>query len=168
MAAFDQANGAGESIDFKTYLEKNGTLTYWNRGVSMRPLIRQDKDLFSLKHKDLVLAERGETRLRKYDVVLYIRHDGAYVLHRIVQVRANDYAILGDNTYRLETGITDTDVIAVMTGYARGGEHWHSVEETGYQLYSKIWVGIYPLRKVLVGIRHLLGRIYRKAFRKKS
>ncbi|MBQ4425747.1 MAG: S24/S26 family peptidase [Lachnospiraceae bacterium] len=143
------------TIDFETYLKENGSLTYWNRGASMRPLIRQDKDLFTVLPKT-----RG--RCQKYDVVLYKRHNGVYVLHRILKVREDDYGILGDNTYKMEYGITDRDILGVMTAFSRGGKSWTSVESAGYRFYVRFWFAIYPLRKAFVAGRRLAARIYHR------
>lgn len=84
---------------FEEQLEKNGRLIYTNVGDSMWPLIRQGKDL--------LVIEPVHGRLRKYDVPLYKRDSGQYVLHRILEVRRDDYVICGDNRSRKEYGITD-------------------------------------------------------------
>ena len=106
-------------------------MTYTNVGVSMLPLLRQGKDLFTVKQK-------SHERCKVGDVVLYRRRD-QYVLHRVVQVRENDYVILGDNCIAREYGFTDNDIIGVMTGYVRNGKE-HSVSDFGYRLYTFIWL----------------------------
>ena len=120
-----------DPISFEDYLSQNGSMTYTNVGVSMLPLLRQGKDLFIVKKKEGARCEAG-------DVVLY-RREAQYVLHRIVEVRENDYVILGDNCINREYGITDDDIIGVMTGFVRGGKE-HSITETGYRLYSVLWL----------------------------
>ena len=119
------------SVSYEEYLAQNGSMTYTNVGISMLPLLRQGKDLF-------ILEKKGPERCRVGDVVLY-RAGEKYVLHRIVEVREKDYVILGDNCVRREFGITDDDVIAVMTGFVRGGKE-HSVTDFGYRLYSALWL----------------------------
>lgn len=121
------------------YLEENGELTYSNVGISMLPLLREGKDLFTVRKKDKV------QRCRRYDVVLYRRPPKSLVLHRIVEVRENDYVILGDNCMTKEYGITDDDIIGVMTAYVRNGRT-HTVDEPGYRLYSRVWCAITPMR----------------------
>ena len=106
-------------------------MTYTNVGVSMLPLLRQGRDLF-------ILEKKGPERCRVGDVVLYRRGE-KYVLHRVVEVREKDYVILGDNCVAREYGITDDDVIAVMTGFVRSGKE-HSVTDFGYRLYSALWL----------------------------
>ena len=118
-------------VSYEEYLEQNGSMTYTNAGRSMLPLLRQGRDLFTLKKK-------GPGRCRVGDVVLY-RAGEKYVLHRVVEVRENDYVILGDNCVCREFGISDEDIIGVMTGYVRGGKE-HSVSDAGYRLYSALWL----------------------------
>ena len=144
-------------MTFEEVLEREGRLVYTNVGISMLPLLRQGKDLF-------VVEKRGPERLRAGDVVLYRRPPNQYVLHRIVKVRERDYVILGDNCVNREYGITDEDILGVLTGFVRKGKH-HTVTEKGYRLYSFLMVRgadvrIFFKRAVAfgkAGIKKLLG-----------
>ena len=118
-------------VSYEEYLAEHGSMTYTNVGRSMLPLLRQGRDLF-------VLEKKGPGRCRVGDVVLY-RQGEKYILHRVVGVRENDYVILGDNCVRREFGITDEDIIGVMTGFVRNGKE-HRVTEPGYRLYSALWL----------------------------
>ena len=132
---------------FEDVLARDGQLTYTNVGVSMLPLLRSGKDLFTVRRK-------GPERCRVGDVVLYKRGD-VYVLHRIIEVRPDDYVILGDNCAAKEYGITDADILGVMTGFVRGGKE-HSVSGRGFRLYSRI-------------ILHTIGpRVFLKRCRRKA
>ena len=139
-----------DGIVLEEYLDIHGTLTYANVGVSMLPLLRQGKDLFVVKKK-------GPGRCSVGDVVLYRRPPDQYVLHRIVEVRPEDYVILGDNCINREYGITDGDILGVMTEYVRGGKT-HSVTENGYKMYSALWMGT-------AGLRILTKRAFQKVRR---
>ncbi len=139
----DAFEGAKEPVQSKTctyedYLEEHGSLTYRFSGVSMLPLLRQGKDFYTVRKKE-------NKRCDKYDVVLYRRPPDQYVLHRIVKVRETDYVILGDNCMSKEYGITDDDILAVMTSFTRSGKE-HSVQEMPYRIYSRVWYAIYPVR----------------------
>ena len=70
-------------LRFEDYIEKNGSLTYTNVGVSMLPLLRQGKDMF-------IVSKRNGERCRVGDVVLYRRPPDQYVLHRVIEVRSDD------------------------------------------------------------------------------
>ncbi len=123
----------------ESYLRENGELTYHNKGVSMLPMLKAGRDLFTLRAK-------GEARCQKYDVVLYKRGSN-YVLHRVVEVRPKDYVILGDNCLNKEYGITDDEILGVLISFVRKG-HEISVNEPVYRLYAKVWYALYPLRRV--------------------
>ena len=91
-------------------LAENGFLTYRIRGVSMQPMLRQGRDLFTV-------IPKGPERCKKYDVVLYRRQSDPYVLHRIIEVRPDSYVILGDNCIAKEYGIRDEDILGVLTSF---------------------------------------------------
>ncbi len=139
------------SMRYEEYLEQNGSMTYSNVGVSMMPLLKQGRDLFTVKKK-------GKQRCKKYDVVLYRRPPSHYVLHRVIKVRAHDYVILGDNCTVREYGITDRDIIGVMTGYVHNGRK-RTTDFWGYRLYSFLWVNFSGLRILLQKSKRRLGRI---------
>ena len=103
----------------------------------MLPLLRQGKDLFFIEKK-------GAERCKVGDVVLY-RRKRQYVLHRIIEVRPDDYVILGDNCTLKEYGIKDGDILAVMTSFIRNGRE-HSVNELAYRVYSFVWLKLAPMR----------------------
>ena len=53
-------------MTYEDFLESNGELTYTNVGTSMMPLLKQHRDLFTVRRK-------GSARCRAGDVVLYRR-----------------------------------------------------------------------------------------------
>ena len=124
------------------YLSEQGRIISSNVGVSMLPLLRQGKDLFFIEKK-------GAGRCRVGDVVLY-RRKRQYVLHRIIEVRKEDYVILGDNCYVKEYGIKDSDILAIMTSFIRNGREY-SVNELAYKIYSFVWLKLAPIR---IFLRH--------------
>ncbi|MGN1202403.1 MAG: S24/S26 family peptidase, partial [Eubacterium sp.] len=67
---------------FEEEIRRNGTIIYTNVGDSMLPFIKQGRDV--------LVISRAEGRLKRYDVPLYKRDSGQYVLHRILKVREND------------------------------------------------------------------------------
>ncbi len=135
---------------FEEVLARYGQITYTNVGVSMLPLLRQGKDLFTVRRK-------GPERCSKGDVVMYKRGD-AYVLHRIIEVRPEDYVIMGDNCVSKEYGIRDEDILGVMTGFVRNGKE-HSVNELSFRLYSRLILNTIGLRVFLKRSRIKAARL---------
>jgi len=144
----------GEPIrKFEDVLAENGTLVYQIKGTSMLPLIVQATDL--------VIIRKPDRPLRRYDVVLYKRDDGRYVLHRILDVRADDYVICGDNQWRRETGITDRHILGLMTGLLRNGEEI-PLDTSAYRRYVFFRCGLFPIRAAFLWGKALPGRVLRK------
>lgn len=137
-------------LTYEEYLEKNGSMTYSNVGTSMMPLLKQERDLFTV-------TKKGSERCRKYDVVLYRRPPDKYVLHRVVKVRENDYVILGDNCINKEYGITDDDILGVMTSFVHKGKQ-HTVNDMTYRIYSHLWVDLSFFRVKLKKLRMKMKR----------
>ena len=100
---------------FEEEIQRRGYLLYRIEGDSMLPLIRQGRDL-------VLISAKPKGRLKKYDVPLYKRDNGQYVLHRILKVRENDYVLCGDNRQQRETGISDRHIIGVLTAVIRDGK----------------------------------------------
>ena len=144
-----------EELTYREYLEKHGTLTYSNTGDSMLPLLRPGKDLFTV-------TKKGKERGKVGDVVLFYRLPDSYVLHRIIKVRPTDYVLMGDNCILKETGVTDEDILGVMTEYTKNGKT-HSVEEPGYRLYSFLRVHTVPLRVFFKRVRILLKIMWKRS-----
>lgn len=139
------------STTFEDILSRDGRLVYKTRGVSMEPMLRQNRDL--------VVIQIPASRLRKYDVALY-RRGKDYVLHRVIGVAGDHYLIRGDNTYAVET-VPDSAVIGVLTGFQRKGIQ-HDVSNRSYQLYVRFWHAIYPFRHACIRLRRFTVRMARK------
>jgi len=135
---------------FERILKKDGRLVYKTRGVSMLPMLHQNRDI--------VVIVPPEGWLKKYDVALYKR-GSSYILHRVIGIQDEEYLIRGDNTYRIEHVLPEL-VIGVLTGFVRNGKSY-TVEDTGYQIYCRIWNAIYPFRKLLFWMRSAAGKTAR-------
>lgn len=139
-----------DAINFEQYFKENDRLIYTNVGVSMLPLLRQGKDLFILERKKSGRCNVG-------DVVLYRRRD-QYVLHRIIEVKPDDYVIIGDNCTEKEYGITDNNILAVMISFIRNGKSY-SVNTFSYRIYSFIWLKTITMRIFITKMLHVLKRL---------
>lgn len=138
---------------FEEILARDGRLFYTNVGDSMMPLIKQGRDL--------LVIEKTHGKLKKYDIPLYKRDNGQYVLHRILKVRKNDYVICGDNRWSKETGITDRHIIGVLTALVRGGEEV-PLDTRKYRLYTHLWCDFFPIRAVILRMQSVRRRVRRK------
>lgn len=146
------------SDSIERQLAEEGFYVSTTVGVSMRPMLRN-------RHDRVIIRPVGKERLQKYDLPLYRRPDGKYVLHRVIGVEDGYYVIRGDNTYAKEK-VPDAWIIGVMTEFYRGDRHVMA-DDRGYRRYAAFWQGIYPLRKPLYAARLLAGRVKRKLFPKR-
>lgn len=114
------------------------TVRFRPRGISMLPMLRQGIDS--------VILSPVPQKLGKYDLPLYQRDNGKYILHRIVKAR-DTYTCVGDNQFELETGLRHDQMIAVVTAFTRGSREI-PVTDICYQLYCRIWHHTRTLRHV--------------------
>ena len=135
---------------FEEQLALHGKIIYTNVGDSMMPLIKQGRDV--------MIIERPCGRLAKYDIPLYKRDSGQYVLHRIHKVLPDGYVICGDNRSCLETDITDRHIIGVLTGLIRDGKEI-SLDTFSYKLYSFYICDLFFIRRIGFRFRSLFRRI---------
>lgn len=137
MPLFRERLAAGQKVQFSP------------RGISMLPMLRQGKD-------SVILSPLPEN-LRKYDIPLYQREDGKYILHRIVEV-GETYTCIGDNQYQYEPGIRREQMIAVVTAFTRGDREI-SVEHPVYRAYCTLWHRSRGIRYFLLRLKNKLRRM---------
>lgn len=112
------------------------TVRFSPRGSSMLPMLRQNIDS--------VVFSPPPKRLEKYDLPLYRRDNGQFVLHRVVKVEQT-YTCIGDNQFVCETGIRQEQILAVVTAFYRGNR-LISTACLPYRLYCRVWHYSRPVR----------------------
>ncbi len=133
-------------------LNKGGSVRFSPRGVSMLPMLRHGKDGVQLS------PITG--KLKKYDVALYRRDDGRYVLHRIVRT-GDTYTCIGDNQYHCEKGVRHDQMIAVVTAFIRRGRHY-TVDNMKYRIYCRLWHYSRFPRRVLRALKHRAKKLLKR------
>lgn len=138
---------------YKEIIDKQGFYIATPVGSSMLPLIRE--------RIDTVRLEKPNGRCSKYDVIMYQRNNGIYVLHRIIKVKKDSYVLCGDNQSFLEYNVTDDMIIGIMTGFYRG-DTYVSVDNPQYIRYYKKRVFTRNFRFV----KDLIVRVIKKIAKK--
>lgn len=137
----------------KEMLDKGGTVNFNPRGTSMLPTLHNDGDRVVLKKYD---------SLKKYDLPLYLREGGQFVLHRVVSVNADGtYNMCGDNQWHIEKNIRPDQIIGTVIQIQRGNRKF-SASNPIYRLYVRLWVGIRPLRHIVIGGTRKILRILKQ------
>lgn len=129
-------------------LETGHEVTIMATGVSMEPLFKAQRDEVTLALRDT---------FHRYDLILYQRTNGQYVLHRIVGKDDRGYILRGDNQHYKEYGIQDHQIIAKVVRFKRNGKGY-ACDDWRYQLYSHTWVHTNTLRKILCKLKALFLR----------
>ncbi len=137
---------------YEAELAAHGRIIHTNVGVSMMPLLRQNRDV--------MIIERPTGRLKKYDCPLYKTPSGKYILHRIIKVREKDYVICGDNCVKFEHGITDKHIIGVLTGIIRDGKTIE-MNNKWYKLYYHLWCDLIYIRIPVLHVIRFVKRVCR-------
>lgn len=138
----------GESVQFTPH------------GTSMRPMLEGGRD-------QVVLSPLPD-KLRKYDLPLYRRDNGQFVLHRIVKA-SQTYTCIGDNQFVLEPGVRPDQMLAVVTGFVRKGKSY-ATDSWKYRFYCRFWHISRPVRYAFLWSWRILCAIIRRLlglFRKK-
>ncbi len=129
-------------------LDSGSSVRIHPRGTSMLPMIREGVD-------SVVLSKLPEG-LKKYEVILYQRENGKYVLHRLIKV-GKDYTFIGDNQFEKEEGITREQLIARVSSFYRGDKKI-SVDAPSYRFYCRAWYGSRGIRRIWRGFSALIQR----------
>lgn len=142
----------------KKELQEKGEYHSLTRGVSMRPMLRQ--------HKDVVVIVPITSDYKKNDVLLYAtKGKNDLVLHRVLKIRENDFVIRGDNTYAYEY-IPKENVVGILKEFYRNGKYINCETNKGYRIYSMVITKINFLVKIwYVDMHPILGKVKRFIFR---
>ena len=138
---------------FEEQLLLHGRIIYTNVGDSMMPFIKQGRDV--------LVIERCEGALGRYDVPLYKRPSGQYVLHRIHKVTDKGYVTCGDNRASRERYVLPEEVIGVLTAVIRDGREIGR-DSFLFKLYAHLGCDTYFLRFLVRKPIAILRRLFSK------
>ena len=123
-------------------------------GISMSPFLCQERDW--------IYFTRPDRALRRGDMVFYQRDTGQYVMHRIYQIRGEEYYMLGDAQTCVEGPLRREQIFALIVQVKRKGK----ILRPGnfwWEFFGRVWIRMRPLRP-------LASRLYGvfSAFRRKK
>ncbi len=135
--------------DFETEIQNNGYIAYTNRGDSMMPLIRENRDILVIK--------KIEAPLKKNDAVLFKRENGAYVLHRIIKKCGDGVFLIGGDNRWFAEKIPEDWIIGVLTEVIRDGKHI-----TADSAENKKYLRKLPFVRAKLKIKHFKYKVINK------
>ena len=138
-----------KTVGIEEFIKENGFFMDTTVGMSMYPMLRSKRDA--------VVIHPCKERLKKYDVALYKVNDD-YILHRVIKVLPDSYIIRGDNRIDKEYGITDENLLGVLTSFYRD-EKKISVHNFIYLIYVRFWNFIFPVRYLYKRCKSIVYRL---------
>lgn len=114
------------------------------KGTSMYPMIRGTNNEICV-----VKADKYE----KYDVALYRRESGYYVLHRILDINDDGFVCCGDNQWILEYGVKREQLVGKLDRWFKGNRE-HTVRDASYLRYVKFWCKSLRRRRRILWFLH--------------
>ena len=133
--------------------ENDQTFILRVRGTSMFPLLK-DK-------KDSVRLSKIEGELKKRDIVLYRRTNGAYVMHRIIKIKNGVYSMVGDNQRKIETPIYRDQILAIATHIIKNDKEIEIKKSKKIRFFGWMWC-------LSLFVRACVLRVIRPLFLKKG
>ncbi len=149
--------------DYRKELDHNNAIAFVPCGNSMWPILKN-------KGQSVVVYKKTE-RLKRYDVALYERANGVYVLHRVMEPILGGYVICGDSQFTLEK-VKEEQVFGVMAGFYHGADYISCSDEK-YKKKVEKWYKNARRRKLRlklfyfrVRIKGYIGRVFHKRSKK--
>ena len=141
----------------KEQLDSGGSTSFTIKGISMTPMLKNGVDSVRLI--------KPVFPLKKYQLPLYRRKDGSFILHRIVKVTENGYVCRGDHQFIDEKYVTDDMVVAVTEAYTHNGK-WISFDSFSQKAYAFFRVNTKWARQLYAKCLSLAKAVYRRLFRR--
>jgi signal peptidase len=115
-------------------------------GTSMYPFLMEERDSVELSYALFSEVKSG-------DIVLILRENGQYILHRVITKTENCFYIVGDAQQEIEGPLYPNQLIAVVISVWRMKEHIEC-SNLCWKTLSYVWVKLLPFR-------YFIMRIYR-------
>lgn len=124
------------------------------KGTSMLPLL--------VPERDSVILKSPPEKLKKYDLPLYRRENGQFVLHRVVKIaKDGSYIMCGDAQFSRESGIKQSQIVGIVTAFYIDGKLVKSGNIL-YKLYCICRVKERQIHRLYVKLRQRGAKIKKK------
>jgi hypothetical protein len=130
-------------------IEAGGEFLIYPNGESMLPTLRPGRDAVFLSRV---------SRIKRGDILLYQRENGAFVLHRVVKCeKGGTLSMRGDNQYYTEKGVEERQVVAAAKAFCRNGQRMECAS-LSHRAYLSFRTLTYPLRCFFFRARNKIRR----------
>ena len=150
-----------KTVDINTYLpvlvdlaEQGQTVSLTITGNSMSPFLVHGRDQISFR--------KPEGPLKRGDMALFQRRNGAYIMHRICRVDPEgNYYLVGDGQQNIEGPIAPEQIRGVVIRVCRKGT-WLGPGDFWWRFFAGPWLWLRPLRPKLRQTYGLISHIRKK------
>lgn len=133
-------------------VDAGGSFPFKPSGSSMKPFIRPGIDSVRVVKAEII---------NKYDIVLYRRNNGQFVLHRIMNISSEGCVMCGDNQWSLETGITKDMILAKVSEIYRKNKKVKCSSKL-YMACVHIWCDLFVFRKLYLKVRNRASNLLKR------
>ena len=141
-----------KNADYIEKLNKNEVISFVPRGDSMWPTL---KDM----GQSVIISAKKE-RLKEFDIALYVRGQNTFVLHRVLKVLEDGYAICGDSQFDLEK-VAEEQIFGVMIGFYQGKKYIDCKDPKYIKRVKKLYKHA-KIRKLKVALYFFSKRVKNK------
>ena len=113
-------------------------------GNSMLPFLHHERDCVQL-------TKVPYEEIRVADIVLAIRKDGAYILHRVFTKDTDSFYMVGDAQDYLDGPYPKEKLVAKVTVLFRKGKHI-DCRHIGYRFLVRVWMMMRPWRRIVFAV----------------
>lgn len=134
--------------DIERIIDSGGRIQLRVKGNSMKPFLRNERDIVHLSTVSRIGLRRG--------MVVLFRYSGRHILHRIRRIEGNKAEMKGDGNYRMVEYAPLTEIAAYVYAVERNGSliRYGSVRWKVLTAWS-LWVK--ALRTLYHDVRNLAG-----------
>ena len=133
----------------KDMVEQGMEVSMTVAGTSMEP--------FLVHNRDKIYFRKPEGTIKKGDMVFYQRETGAYVMHRVMKVKKQQYYTAGDHQTFLEGPIGKKQIFAKVVSVEKDGV-WMTEEDKLWKFYAVWWRRLFWVRKVVNKLKRIIGK----------
>lgn len=120
-------------------------------GMSMYPFLREDRDMVEVIRVSLSGIKRG-------DIVLIQRHDGEFVLHRVITKDPSSFYVIGDAQQWLEGPIVESQLKATVINIKRN-YRMISCNNRFLKALVELWLILRPVRYMLIRVIRFASQV---------
>lgn len=133
------------------YLKEGRRVRLSVTGTSMCPFLMEKRDSVELSYAEFYEIKKG-------DIVVILRKNGQYILHRVINKTEKCFYIAGDAQQEIEGPLYPRQLIAVVTSVWRKKKHIQC-SNLCWKVLSGVWIKVLPFRYTIMKIHRSMLKL---------